>query len=425
VQPPATILLLRKVIDLSNQTVFLALDLGTTTLAGRLIDRRGQVLAEGRRLNPQIERGADIISRLECVLQGEGPRLQALLTGGLNDLIGDLLQQAGADPQAIGAAAAAGNSGICHLLRQLPVESILFPPHRPVERSGLFLDPAELGLRLPAPLYLFPLVTGYVGGDLVAFLFSQEPHPDNSFYLDAGTNGEMALLAGGRWWTTSVAAGPAFEGGGIACGMLAQKGAVAGVALEGEGLRLDVLGGGPPRGLCGSGLVEAVAAALEGGLIDARGTIVDPLEVETNLARHVVETPGGRCLRLYRDALVDLLITQQDIRAFQLAKGAVRAGSECLLERAGLTADAIGQVVMTGAFGFSLTPRVLKRVAMLPENMVDKVRFTEAGVLAGCCRLLLDPEGPERARQLADAMRPHPLSGTPSFEKAFLRALDF
>lgn len=410
---------------MSIKEALLALDLGTTTLAGRLIDRHGRLLAEDRLLNPQAALAGDIIRRLELAWRGEGEKLQSLLVTGLNGMVDGLLQSAGVERRAIVAAAAAGNSGMSFLLRRLPVEGILFPPHRPEERSGLLLDPAELGLQLPVPLYLFPLVTGYVGGDLVAFLFSRAPHADHSFYLDAGTNGEMALLADGRWWTTSVAAGPAFEGGGIGCGMLAQKGAVAGVSLEADRLQLEVLGGGPPRGLCGSGLVEAVAAALEGGLVDARGTLVDPMSVATNLARYVVETPGGRCLRLYRDAAVDLCLTQQDIRAFQLAKGAVRAGAECLLARAGLTADAIEQVVMTGAFGFSLTPWVLKRVAMLPANMVEKLRFVEAGVLAGCCRLLLDPEGPERIRQLAAALHPYPLSGTPHFEQAFLRALDF
>jgi len=410
---------------LSTPETLLALDLGTTTLAGRLIDRQGRVLAEGRRLNPQAELGADIIARLEGVLKGDGPRLLALLADGLNELIGELLQQSGTGPQVIGAAAAAGNSGICHLLRRLPVESILFPPHRTAETQGVFLDPAELGLQLTSPLYLFPLVTGFVGGDLVAFLFSQEPHEDRVLYLDAGTNGELALLAGGRWWVTSVAGGPAFEGGGIRCGMIARKGAVTGVVLDGENLRLTVLGGGPPRGLCGSGLVEAVAAALEGGLIDSHGTIVDPLQVSTNLARHVVEGPGGWYLRLYRDAGVDLSLSQQDIRSFQLAKGALRAGVECLLARAGLAAEELDRVIMTGAFGFSLAPRVLKRVAMLPENMIDKVRFAEAGVLAGCSRLLLDPRGPEQVQALVETLRPYPLSGTPAFEQTFLHALDF
>ena len=420
-----TIPIIRKGNVLNTHDVFLALDLGTTTLAGRLIDHRGTSLAEGRRLNPQAEMGADIITRLEGALRGEGPRLQRLLVDGLNDLVGELLAQADTHPQAVKAAAAAGNSGICHLLRQLPVKSILFPPHQPAEGQGITLDPSELGLRLTAPLYLFPLVTGYVGGDLVAFLFSQAPHAGNAFYLDVGTNGEMGLLVDGKWWVTSVAAGPAFEGGGIGCGMSAKKGAVAGVTLAGEDLQLSVLGGGPPRGLCGSGLVAAVGAALEGGLIDAHGTIVDPLRVPTNLARYVADGPQGRSLRLYRDAAVDLSLSQQDIRSLQLAKGAIRAGTECLLMKAGVAAEAIDQVVMTGAFGFSLSPGVLKRVAMLPECMVNKMRFAEAGVLAGCSRLLVDAEGKHRVRTMTAALRPYPLSGTPTFEHSFLHALDF
>jgi uncharacterized 2Fe-2S/4Fe-4S cluster protein (DUF4445 family) len=275
------------------------------------------------------------------------------------------------------------------------------------------------------PLYLFPLVTGYVGGDLVSFLLAQAPHRDNTLYLDIGTNGELALHADGQWWTTSVAAGPAFEGGGIGCGMVAATGAVSGVTLDGDRLCLQVIGGGPPRGLCGSGLAETVAAALEGGLIDRHGTFVEPLQVDSNLARYLAEGSDGRCLRLYRDATVDLCLTQEDVRAFQLAKGAVRAGVDCLLARAGVTAAAIEEVVVTGAFGFSLVPRILKRVAMLPENMLDRVRFAEAGVLAGCCRLLLDTAGPAKAQRLADTLQPYPLSGTPAFEKAFLGALDF
>ncbi len=410
---------------MSGKETLLALDLGTTTLAGRLIDRNGRTLAEATVRNPQAALGADIIRRLELALHGEGQRLQELLVEGLEGLLSELLRGAGVNRRSIGAAAAAGNAGICALLRCLPVDSILFPPHRPTEKQGLYLEPSRLGLDLPVPLYLFPLVTGYVGGDLVAFLFAQAPHGDHTLYLDIGTNGELALHSGGRWWTTSVAAGPAFEGGGIGCGMAAATGAVSGVTLEDDRLRLEVIGGGSPRGLCGSGLAETVAAALEGGLVDGHGTIVDPLQVPSNLARYLGDGPGGRCLRLYRDAAVDLCLTQEDLRTFQLAKGAIRAGVDCLLARAGLSADSIAEVAVTGAFGFSLTPRVLKRVAMLPENMIDRVRFAESGVLSGCCRLLLDSAGPEKAQRLADTLHPYPLSGTPAFEKAFLGALDF
>lgn len=417
---------------MSEANLLLALDLGTTTLAGRLIDRDGGVHAEAKRANPQREVGSDIIRRLEASLNGEGRRLQALLVAGIESLVEDLLAGAGCYRSDISAAAAAGNPGICHLLRNLPVNAILFPPHRPRERAGVFLAPAELGLDLPVPLYLFPLVSGYVGGDLVAFLYGSEdifasrlaPHAPR-FFLDIGTNGEMALFDGERWWTTSVAAGPAFEGGEISSGMAVQPGAVESVRLQGDSLRLSVIGGGPPRGICGSGLAAAIAAALDGGLIDGGGTIVDPGEVATNLARCIVDTPSGRSLRLYRDASTELLVTQQDIRNFQLAKGALKAGAECLLIRAGLDSDQIRQVVVTGAFGFSLEPEILKRVALLPPNMVDRVRFAAAGALAGVCRLLTDPSGPDKVQHLADALKPFPLSGTPAFEKAFVASLDF
>lgn len=410
---------------MSDGKLLLALDLGTTTLAGRLLDGHGEVLAEGRQANPQAALGADIISRLERALAGDGERLAALLRDGLRGLIDELCVAAGGDRARITAAAAAGNPGMCHLLRQLPVEPILFPPHRPRDGAAVWLAPDGPDLGLTVPLYLFPLVSGYVGGDLVAFLFGRPDHAEGSFFLDVGTNGEMALRSGGRWWVTSVAAGPAFEGGEIACGMAARAGAISDVTVSGEDLRLTVLGGGAPRGLCGSGLAAAVAAGLAGGLIDRHGAIVDPLAVPTNLARYIVTTAKGRALRLYRDAAVDLLLTQEDVRAFQLAKAALRAGIECLLARAGLRAEEIGPVTVTGAFGFSLSEAVLKRVAMLPENMVDKVRFAEAGVLAGVSRLLLDAAGPQHVRQLAAALQPYPLSGTPAFERAFINAMNF
>jgi uncharacterized 2Fe-2S/4Fe-4S cluster protein (DUF4445 family) len=382
-------------------------------------------LAEATLRNPQASLGEDIIRRLEQALEGQGKQLQQLLVEGLEKLICELLRVAGVSRENICAAAAAGNAGISALLRCLPVDKILFPPHRPEQRQGVYLSPDQLGLDLPVPLYLFPLVTGYVGGDLVAFLLDQAPYRNNTLYLDIGTNGELALHSNGQWWTTSVAAGPAFEGGGIGCGMAAATGAVSGVTLDGDRLRLAVIGDGAPRGLCGSGLTETVAAALEGGLIDSHGTFADPLQVSSNLARYLDGGAGERCLRLYRDATVDLCLTQEDLRTFQLAKGAIRAGVDCLLARAGLSADSVEEVVVTGAFGFSLASRILKRVAMLPENMIDRVRFVEAGVLAGCCRFLLDEAGSEKAQSLADGLTPYPLSGTPAFEKAFLGALDF
>ncbi len=410
---------------MSEIGVFLALDLGTTTLGGCLLDPTGTVLAEGKLPNPQAELGADVVRRLEAARDGQGQRLQALLVEGIESLIAELCARASVSRKEIGAAAAAANPAVCTLLRALDPAPILFPPHRPRVLSGVLLPAGDLGLTLPVGLYLFPLVSGYVGGDLVAFLYGFESVEPCSLFVDVGTNGEMAFYDGQRWWTTSVAAGPAFEGGEISCGMAAEPGAVSGVRLAGERLELEVIGSTSPRGLCGSGLAEAVAAGLEGGLIDSSGRIVDPLEVETNLARCIVDTAGGRGLRLYRDAVCDLVLTQEDIRGFQLGKAAVRAGVECLLQRAGVEMQQVRTVWVTGAFGFSLTAAALKRVAMLPPNMVNKLSFRPGGALKGVQRMLLQTDGAAQVENFSSQLKPYPLSGTPAFEQAFIKSLDF
>ncbi|MFO7982004.1 MAG: ASKHA domain-containing protein [Desulfuromonadales bacterium] len=410
---------------MADPTVELALDLGTTTLGGCLVGPRGEVLAESRLQNPQVRLGTDVIGRLEASRAGCGEELRHLLVGGIETLTGDLLRRAGLERGKVSRIAAAGNPAICHLLLNLPVDPILFPPHRPAEPCGREFSAADLGLSLSASFYLFPLVSGYVGGDLVAFLFGVEEAVPSRLYVDIGTNGEMALLTEKGWLVTSVPAGPTFEGGGLACGMMAKDGAVSGVHVAAEALQLEIIGGGPPRGLCGSGVVSAIAACREAGLIGRDGTIADPLSVETNLARHVIETDRGRALRLYRDAAVDLVLYQEEIRNFQLAKGALRAGVQCLVERAGVPEERIRDVVLTGAFGLSLRPSDLKVVAFLPEKMVNKVRFVEGGALQGCRRFLSDSDGVEKVRQLAKILKPFPLSGTPVFEKSFLNSLNF
>jgi uncharacterized 2Fe-2S/4Fe-4S cluster protein (DUF4445 family) len=159
--------------------------------------------------------------------------------------------------------------------------------------------------------------------------------------------------------------------------------------------------------------------------MDDRGRILAPEEVATSFSRYLTVTPTGPALRLHHDATGRLLLTQADVRAFQLAKGAVRAGIDCLLARAGARAGDCREVVVTGAFGLSLRGEVLKRVAMLPAAMVENVLFIPGGALAGVDRALAEPDGFIRVQHLAGQLKPYPLSGTPAFERAFLAALDF
>lgn len=404
---------------------FLALDLGTTTLVGRLLTVAGEVAAESRLPNPQIGVAADIIRRLEAARSGQAQELQQLLVQGIHALTDELFRQAGMTADRLQTAAIAGNPGITHLLAGEPVERLLFPPHRPSFRGGQFYPAERFGLAFAGLVYLFPLVSGYVGGDLVAFLFGSPESREPTLYVDIGTNAELALFAGDLRLVSSVAAGPAFEAGEIACGMPRRDGAVEEVRVVADRLQLKVVGEGAPLGLCGSGLVTAVAAGLEGGLIDAAGTLLAPAQVATNLARYLDVKEGGAVLRLYRDARIELLLTQDDLRAFQLAKGALRAGIECLLERAALSFADVNAVVVTGAFGTALPPAILKKVAILPDSVIEKVRFEADGVLRGACRFLCSTGAESLVEHMAETLRPYPLSGTPAFEKAFIAALNF
>lgn len=405
--------------------ISLALDLGTTSLAGALLGGDGQRLAEGQLQNPQKRFGSDVLRRLEAARDGSGKELQSLIIAGIDELVCCLCTQAGVDRTAITTAAAAANPAITTLLRDLPADPVLFPPYRPIDLSGTCFDLRTVGLNGLPPLFIFPLVNGFVGGDLVAFLFSQTMPETPTLYIDVGTNAEMALYDGVRWQVTSVAAGPAFEGEGVASGMPYGEGAITAVRAVDDRLVLDAVGPGSPRGLCGSGLAEAIATARSEGLIDGRGTIAAPEQVASGLSRYLKSGADGGYLQLYRDATCEIVITQQDVRNFQLAKAAVKAGVECLLARARLDEAEIEQFIMTGAFGFSLAPEVLKRVDMLPVNMVDKVRFEPGGSLSGVCRMLLTKDGRKQVQTLASRLKPYPLSGTPAFEQAFIKAIDF
>jgi uncharacterized 2Fe-2S/4Fe-4S cluster protein (DUF4445 family) len=409
----------------SSMKRYIALDLGTTTLAGRLFSDSGEVLSECQVANPQREEGADILMRLQRAHDDGGERLQSLLVDALRSLIAELLAHAGCNADCIVSIAAAGNPGMSCLLQNLPVSSLLFPPHKPPYKELLRIPVSELDLGITPPLQLFPLPAGFVGGDMVACLVGLKNVQIGTLLIDVGTNAELALWDGERWWVTSAAAGPAFEGGNIASGMIMADGAVTDVRLINDRLQLTVAGNGRPRGLCGSGLAALVAAALQGGLIDTTGRILSVDEVETNLDRYLVEQDGGWAIRFHRDAHGELLLTQDDLRNFQLAKGAVRAGTQVLLERGGFAPEGVSQVVITGALGTALPAEILKMVALLPEPMLDKTSFIANGVLAGLQEYLIAKDGQQHLADLRNVIQPFPLSGTPAFERLFLAALEF
>lgn len=408
----------------------IAFDLGTTTLAASLIElSTGGRLSMAGSLNPQRAYGVDVVSRLDAAVHD--PSAATAMTRVIRDELGRLgqavLQQAGSGVQSVRVAAVAGNPAMQHLLLGWPVENLARPPFRPRQTAGLTVAAAELGWAFSDQVYLFPQPGGFVGGDTVAFLFgcaaAQSVTP--ALYLDMGTNGEMVLDDGATLWATSAAAGPAFEGGNLACGMAALDGAICGVTLDGDRVRIDTIGKGRPRGICGSAVIQLVAALRREGLLDRSGRLLAAAEVKSNLATRIIEQDEGLAFVLYRDAQGQVFVSQQDIRQVQLAKGAVRAGLEVLLEKACIRCDALQDLILTGSFGAVLEPGALKTVGIFNQEMVKKCRFVREGALIGVERVLVQADGISAVEQLAARFRVVPLSGTPLFEQKFLEQIDF
>lgn len=413
----------------SSERLVIAVDLGTTTLAASLLDAvTGERLAVAGSLNPQREFGADVVSRVDAACRsGDARRRMAeLVRREICRLAHELLDVADKLPEHLASMAVAGNPAMEHLLLDIPVNSLAFPPYRPIFSAGKTVCASDLGWDLPAEVFLFPLPGGFVGGDAVAFLHGVSGlAPGPCLYLDLGTNGEIALEFDGKLVATSAAAGPAFEGGNLSCGMAALPGAISGVALEGERLLLTTIGGKPAAGICGSGVLATIALLLGQGIIDPTGRLLPPEEIPSGLGNRVITVGEELVFVLHRDATRMVWLSQGDIRQVQLAKGAIRAGMEVLFERASAGSGDVADVVLTGSFGAVLDPATLKSVGILTANMVQTTSFVREGTLRGVERALLAPGGLAAVNRLAEKVRVIPLSGTPAFEKHFLQQINF
>jgi len=421
---------------MSRKKLAIAVDIGTTTIAASLVDRNSceRRAFLGKR-NPQATFGADVVARLQaaCGSVDNLATLRSSLNRTLEEMVEELLQLSGTAPEDLAGIALAGIPAMEHCLLGLPVESLAYPPFRPLFTEGKRLQSTSLGWKRDLNAYLFPLPGGFVGGDLVAFLHGcrNGKNPPSSLltpqtlYLDLGTNGEIALVTGDKIFATSAAAGPAFEGGNLACGMPALPGAIERVVITGGRLSLTTIGGQTPCGICGSGVIDTVSELLREGLLDSTGRLLPPEEIASNLGNRLVEIGGSLSFILYRDAGTTVFLSQDDIRQVQLAKAAIRAGMEILFLRAGIGGNDLAKVVLTGSFGAVLSAEGLKNVGIFPENMVKIASFIREGALAGVERALCIPEGFAAADDLARQVRVVPLSGTPAFERHFLEQMNF
>lgn len=383
----------------------LAFDVGTTTLAAYLLSgETGAQLAEASCLNPQSQYGADVISRIQMAMDGGGETLRRCVLDALAALTEEAAGKADISAGDITAAAVVGNTAMHHLLLGIDPTPLVTPPYMPKVFQAMEVPGEEL-LPIRGVLRVLPNIAGFVGGDTVGCMTATrfDRLEELTLLIDIGTNGEMVLGDRRRRIACSTAAGPAFEGARISCGMRGAAGAVDHAACEDGRISYHVIGGGPAEGLCGSGLLDLTAALLEAGVIDETGRL------------------GGGAYRL----CPGVTLTQKDVREVQLAKGAIRAGIELLAKTLGASVEDIGTVYLAGAFGNYLTPASACRIGMIPPAL--EARILPIGNAAGEGAKLCAASREEFAysQRLAGSTEFLELATLPDFQERFMEALGF
>ena len=397
-----------------------AVDIGTTTLAAYLVDlTTGEEVAVTSALNPQKAWGDDVITRADHAKAGGLEALQAAVASEIDGMIGRLCHTAGVDRSSIAHVVVAGNTVMMHLFAGVSPEHIAQAPFTPAFTSAMELPAAALGLHLHpnAAVTMLPCVSGYVGADTVAGLLAAGMNEqfEPSLLIDIGTNGEIALAAAGKLFACSTAAGPAFEGAHIRCGMGGVAGAINTAVVE-DGIRFTTIGGEPARGICGSGLLDLVAGLLDAGVIDETGRLE-----RDNAPGWVSFDEEGIVI----DSVSGVKLTARDIREVQLAKAAVAAGIDVLLAEAGIGVEDVKTIYLAGGFGSYLDKRSAGQIGLIPLALADKAVAIGNSSGAGAKAALLSTEAMEEAKRLAKAIRYIELSARQDFQQAFIEKMLF
>lgn len=410
-----------------------AVDLGTTTIAVCLCNtRRRQVLSTVAVKNPQALYGDDVMSRIGWI----GPsanrlrRLQQMVVRGIEWGIKELFAHSGADPAELIRMSVVGNPAMIHIFLGVNPAPLGISPYRPAFSEARRTTASSLGFDLPdVPVHTLNQISGFIGGDILAATLATEldNEPVGTLLIDLGTNGELVLKGRNTFFAASCATGPVFEGAALSCGMQALPGAIDRVVLDRpDGVpdcrvirqNEDVA----PAGLCGSGVISAVAALIRTGLVDTSGLLkTSPsarLQYPSASGRKYVLVPAGESATGR-----DISISQKDIRAVQLGKAALITGIEFLLRAAGLTRPE--KILIAGAFGSNLDAGDMLTLGMLPFVEPERIRVTGNAAGAGAIMVLCDEEYLAQTRNLAAEISVIELAADADFQKAFVQRLSF
>jgi uncharacterized 2Fe-2S/4Fe-4S cluster protein (DUF4445 family) len=425
--------------DTSDKCYGVAFDIGTTTLAGSLVDlKTGRQCAIASAINPQASMGDDVLSRINfaCASAENLCLLRSAILGAITTMLQDLASQAGVPAGWIYEICFAGNTTMQHLLCGIDVASLGAAPFAPTCGRGLLIKAAELGLPIHprAVGYVFPIIGGFVGGDTVAGIVSTNLIEQESpaLMVDIGTNGEIVLACNGELTSASTAAGPAFEGARISCGRRATTGAIEKVILDND-VEMGVIGNVAPKGLCGSGLIDLAAELLRVGILSPTGRILGgselPASLPQALQRRVRPDAAGQLYFVLAEGTQNqpmLCLTQRDVRELQLACGAIRAGINILLKQAHLRSSDLKLVMLAGGFGSFIRRNHAQRLGLLPADIEHhKIHYVGNASLGGARWALVSTQARQEAQRLASLTRHVELSRDADFQDEFADAMIF
>jgi uncharacterized 2Fe-2S/4Fe-4S cluster protein (DUF4445 family) len=423
--------------DTTSMRFGLAIDVGTTSVVTTLLElTSGEQLASVSSLNPQAVFGADLMSRIAFAQFNPGNlrKLHTRILGLLNQHVAEVCRASGVLARWIYKVVVVGNTCMHHVLLGIDPSHVGLAPYAPVMRHALALSARDLFLKVApeAQVCLLPIVAGFVGADAVAVALATHLDEGDTprIAVDIGTNGEVLLGSAARLIACSAPAGPAFEGGQIRHGMRGAHGAIDRVRVD-DDLRVHTIGEADALGLCGSGLLDLVAGLLEAGVIDWTGLIqVEGRDgLPPRLRERVVLRGEERQVIVLRrgeaGAPREIVLTQDDVRQLQLAKGAIASGIAMLQHVAGVPPGRIGELLLAGGFGNYLSIASAVRIGLIPDLGAGRVRYVGNAASLGAQLCLLSEAERARADGLARRIEHVSLAAHPDFEQIFVDCMNF
>lgn len=413
-----------------NRNFGIVVDIGTTTLVTSLVDlNNGEELQTASALNPQAIHAQDVLSRIKLASEENGLNtLYSEVIDEINRLTGEVAEASGINSKDIYEIIFSGNTCMLHLVAGVNPYSLGKYPYTPGIRGGLHIKAADHRLNIAenGVVYLPPIISAYVGADITSGILASQIYKKDgvTLFVDIGTNGEMVIGLDGQLTATSTAAGPAFEGMNITHGMRAGKGAVELFNVEADGsILIKTIGDTEATGICGSGLIDIVGELVANGVINKNGkyTRAEDGEIIPSLAERLVQQDGRTVFKVTEK----VVLSQKDVRQVQLAKGAVRAGIEFLLESRGVTAAEVDKVLIAGSFGYHLRAKSLINIGLLPAQFDGKIEFIGNTSKSGGQAFLLNKEYRREMEKLVNKVEVIELANYKDFDRVFVKCLGF